>query len=196
MSIIVNIRGTGGSGKSTVPLQMYASDESKYLIVPEDKSYALTVFPKYRFIAIGKYHNKTGGMDGLKTTEMVERSLEEAKKLSRELGYDILMEGLLASGLQSRYLAMFQKASSDGFKPIVLVYTTPPDVCVKRIMERNGGKPIKEKHVISKYNATMRAYDYFVENNITAKKVDTTKTPKELMLEKFLGAVERWKKEC
>lgn len=193
-NLIINIRGTNGSGKSTVPLQMYATDDSKY--VKDFGEFKLTIFPKYKFIALGSYHNKTGGLDGIGSTANIREALETAKKLSYKTGYHIIMEGILASTVKSTYLTMLQQAKEDGFTPIVLIYTTPPEVCVPRIYARNGGKPIKEGLVMDKYKTIMRQYDYFNSNGITAKKIDNTNTPKELMLKKFLGAVERWEKEC
>lgn len=193
--LIVNIRGTNGSGKSTVPLQMYATDDSKYT-ESCGKEYTLTVFPKYKFIALGSYHNKTGGLDGIGSTAAIKAALEAAKELSNKLGYHILMEGILASTVKSTYLTMFQQAQDEGFTPIVLIYTTPPDVCIQRVYARNGGKPIKEGLVMDKYDTIMRQFDYFNENGVVAKKVNNTNTAKETMLSKFLSAVERWEKTC
>lgn len=193
--LVINIRGTNGSGKSTVPLQMYEIDGSKYTI-EHGKDYKLTVFPKYKFIALGSYHNKTGGLDGIRTTDLIEEALVEAMEIAKEKGYHILMEGILASTVKSTYLKFLKKSQAEGFKPIVLIYTTPPEVCIPRIYARNGGKPIKESLVVNKYNTVMRQYDYFNENGIEAKKVNNTNTPKPLMLKRFLGAVERWEQEC
>lgn len=191
--LIINIRGTNGSGKSTVPLQMYETDNSKQVISYGE--FKLTIFPKYKFIALGSYHNKTGGLDGIGSTELIKEALDEAMEMAEERGYHILMEGILASTVKSTYLNMLLKAKDAGFKPIVLIYTTPPEVCIPRIYARNGGKPIKEGLVMDKYNTVMRQYDYFNENGVIAKKVNNTNTPKELMLTKFLGAVERWSEE-
>lgn len=193
-NLIINIRGTNGSGKSTVPLQMRDTDEGKYTI-SRGKDYTLTVFPKYKFIALGSYHTKTGGLDKIQLTDNVKAALKEAKELAKELGYHILMEGMLASTVKSTYLNMLQEAEKEGFKPIVIIYTTPPEICLTRIYDRNGGKPIKESMVIDKYNRIMGQYDYFKENGVETKAINTVKTPKELMLKKFLGAVERWSEE-
>lgn len=193
--LIINIRGTNGSGKSTVPLQMYATDDSKYT---EEcgKDYTLTIFPKYKFIALGSYHNKTGGLDGIRSTQNITAALNRAKELAKELDYNILMEGILASTVKSTYLNMFKQAQDEGFTPIVLIYNTPPEVCIPRIYARNGNKPIKEGLVMDKFKTIMRQYDYFNENGVTAKQVNNTNTPRALMLKRFLGAVERWEQEC
>ena len=193
--LIINIRGTNGSGKSTVPLQMYATDDSKYT-ESCGKDYTLTIFPKYKFIALGSYHNKTGGLDGIGSTANIKAALKAAKELSNKLGYHILMEGILASTVKSTYLTMFQEAQQEGFYPVVLIYTTPPEVCIQRVYARNGGKPIKEGLVMDKYDTVMRQYDYFNSNGVVAKKINNTNTAKELMLTKFMSAVERWEKLC
>lgn len=193
--LVINIRGTNGSGKSTVPRQMFDTDEDKY-VETFGKDYKFTVFPKYKFIALGAYHNKTGGLDGIRSTEFAIKALKEAQKLAKENGYHILLEGVIASSVKVAYTQAFKEAEEDGFKPIVLIYTTPPEVCIPRVYERNGGKPIKESNVVGKYKHVMGQGEYFTEQGITVKKVNTTNTPKELMLTKFLKAVERWEQEC
>ena len=62
MRVLVNIRGCNGSGKSTIPMSM--KDDPKAFTIKgtvEGKPVTLlTVFPKYNWLALGKYETKTG----------------------------------------------------------------------------------------------------------------------------------------
>jgi hypothetical protein len=171
---------------------MYADDDSKFTNSMGDAK--VTVFPKYNMVALGYYHNPTGGMDGIKDTQAIKDSLYLAADLAEGYGYDIVMEGILASTVKSTYLALFQEADIQRrFEPIVVFFTTPVDVCLKRIYERNGGKAIRENLVQNKYDTIMRQPQYFSENGIQTVCIDNTNCSRDNMLPAFLRAVERWR---
>ena len=64
--LLVNIRGSNGSGTSTIPIMMMSTDPYAFEVVwyRNTKTRVIcTVFPSYEFLAIGHYHSKCGGMD-------------------------------------------------------------------------------------------------------------------------------------
>lgn len=152
-TMLINLRGCNGSGKSTIPLAMKESDPYAFELMwrsdGKDRVVA-TVFPSYQFLALGKYSTACGGMDSLKTTDDVKMALEAVWSLN----YNILMEGILASTVRKTYIELFKNMNSEHKfqREIVIFNLLPPlQVCLDRIQVRNGGKPIKEQLVENKW---------------------------------------------
>lgn len=153
--LLINIRGCNGSGKSTVPISMM-NDPDMYVI---EKPYKgkdrkiVTVFPTYGFVALGSYHNKCGGLDGYVDTDMVKKGMWYALKKFPE--YHIIMEGVIPSTVYSTYEKLFKEVQQKYPERLVVVLNLLPSVaeCIHRIKLRNGGKPIKEDLVRSKWDA-------------------------------------------
>jgi predicted ABC-type ATPase len=190
--LLINIRGTNGSGKSTVPIQMYNLDDSKYEL--GDKGRMITVYPKFKFITVGTYHNKTGGMDTIDNNADTMAAVHLALEKGEELGYDVIMEGIMSSTVKSTYLNLFKEVQqTTNFKPVVLFYNPPFELCLERIYRRNGGKAIREGLVANKYKAIANQPPYFRENGIEAHVVDNSKLTPEGLLHAFLRAIEKWR---
>ena len=161
--IIVNIRGCNGAGKSSIPMSML-DDPDMYVVEKPYKGKTrkiATVFPSYGWIAMGTYFNKTGGLDGFPDTNLTKKTFWYLLKKYPE--YNLLMEGVIASTVFSTYAELFkqaQKRYSD--REVYVVSLIPPiSHCLKRIQKRNGGKPIKEELVASKWRSVRRNVDKF-----------------------------------
>ena len=194
MKVLVNIRGCNGAGKSTVAMSMM--DDEDLEVYDSGKGWKLTIFPSYGWLALGSYHNKTGGMDGINTKVLKQEALEYAWKEYPD--YDIIMEGVLDSTIRSTYIDLFndyQARVEDGEinprKIIVLNFIPPFEVCLKRIYERNGGKPIKEDQVKGKWDTVVKNVPYFREAGIKTLKYDNSKITKEEMLDKFFAIIDK-----
>ena len=111
-NLLVNIRGCNGSGKSTIPLAMMENDlnvfEVSWLVEGKERVLA-TVFPEYQFAALGKYTNKCGGMDSMKTTDEIRLAVE----VLWNLNYNILMEGIMASTVRQTYIDLFTRLNQE-----------------------------------------------------------------------------------
>ena len=187
MKVLVNIRGCNGAGKSTIPLSMMDDHRMRIIgIGPNGSRPFMTMFPTYGWIALGTYFNKTGGLDTYKNNDETKRALDTA------LGFnmDILMEGVIASTIKSTYSELFKNLDR---KVIIMSFLPPFEVCLERIYERNGGKPIKEEQVLSKYRTVERNVEYFKQQGLTSLRINTAKVPRELMLPKFLKTVEKYR---
>lgn len=156
---LVNIRGCNGSGKSTIPIKMMESDFSSFEVIVRDGNkprVLCTVFPKYGFLALGHYHSKCGGMDSIKTTDDIKHYLN----LVMMTNFHIIMEGIMASTVYQTYADLFKYASN--YRKVTILNILPTlSVCLHRIQMRNGGKPIKEEQVESKWNTVKRNHDKF-----------------------------------
>lgn len=183
---LVNIRGTNGSGKSTVPLRMLATDRGAYVFTLNGKDIA-TVFPKYNFLAIGKYRTKTGGLDGVGTTDEMKNILS----LVHYLPYSILMEGILASTVYSTYADLFAEYQEKSPKRKVIVFNIilPFDVIKERVLKRNGGKEVKWEQLESKLRTVTKNAKKFEDAGFTSLVVDNSEIEIEETLDWFFGLI-------
>lgn len=186
-TLLVNIRGCNGSGKSTIPMLMLETDEYSFEVLwnYEGKSRTIaTVFPTYQYIALGHYHSKCGGMDSMKTTDEIRLAVE----LLWNLNYNIIMEGIMASTVRQTYVDLFSRLQKEQhIKREVIVYNIIPslDTCLKRIQERNGGKPIKEEQVASKWKTVDNNVKHFEDAGFKSLRVTNEGVDKEKTLEWF-----------
>lgn len=163
MSMIVNIRGCNGAGKSSIPMSML-DDPEMYVIEKHYKGKTkkiATVFPSYGWVALGTYFNKTGGLDGFPDTELTKKAFWYMLKKYPE--YDLLLEGVLASTVFSTYSELFKDAKKKyPEREVYIVSLLPPiENCLRRIQKRNGGKVIKEELVASKWQTVQRNVQKF-----------------------------------
>lgn len=152
--MIVNLRGTNGSGKSTVARDLIDLDQDAMrvtLVMYRTKAgreagvfgYRL---PNLRVVVVGKYETACGGCDGIKTQDLI----CDAVRAAADLEPNVLFEGVIVSTLYSRYAELAKEFP----RRFAFAYLdTPLKTCLKRIQRRNGGKPIKEDLVAAKIRA-------------------------------------------
>lgn len=196
--MIVNIRGCNGSGKSTIPMSMMELD-SEFEVVKlgvgktgKPCNPAITIFHKLKWVALGTYFNKTGGMDTYSTNAETKMALEYV--LEHYPDYDIVMEGVIASTIKSTYAELFRELEEDDNQVLIIAFLPPLEVCLERIQQRNGGKPIKEELVASKWRSVNSGVEYFREAGLTCIRIDTSKCSKESMLKCFLKTVDKYRR--
>lgn len=195
--VLVNIRGCNGSGKSTIPLSMM--DDPKmwvHEIVGSDgkKVGAITVFPSYKWVALGTYFNKTGGLDLSKSNEATKMTLYAALDGFPE--YDVLMEGIMASTIRSTYEELFREVSDyyNDLTVIILSLIPPVETAIARVYQRNGGKPVKEEAIKSKWRTVERNWRYFRDAGFVSIRVNSAKVKKEDMLNAFFKTVNKYRR--
>lgn len=163
MSMIVNIRGCNGSGKSSIPMSML-DDPDVYIIEKLYKGKTrkiATVFPSYGWVAMGVYFNKTGGLDGFPDTNLTKKAFWYLLKKFPK--YNLLLEGVIASTVFSTYAELFKEAKKKyPEREVYIISLLPPiENCLRRIQKRNGGKFIKEELVASKWQTVQRNVQKF-----------------------------------
>lgn len=196
MKFIINIRGANGAGKSTIPMSMMV-DPDMYVV---EKTYKgkkkkiATVFPSYKVVALGTYFNKTGGLDVFPNNELTQKAFWYVLKKFPE--YDVLLEGIISSTIYSTYRDLFKVAEKKytDRKVLIVNFIPPLEVCLERIYERNGGKPIKEQVVEQKWKSVKRCAKKF-KQDFTSIILDTSKVEKDLMPVKFWRIVNKYRKE-
>jgi hypothetical protein len=183
-------------------MEMLATD--KFAEVRRDPNgVKYTVFPTYRWVALGTYANKTGGMDTISTKAQKQALL--AFLWDEYPDFDIVMEGVIDSTIRSTYIDLFLdyqgKVDREEVTPRVIVvanFLPPLDVCIKRVYERNGGKPVKEDQIESKWRTVAKNVQFFKDAGLITLRLDTSKIEREEMLPKFLTLVDKYRegKRC
>lgn len=197
--MIVNIRGTNGAGKSTIPMQMMELDPEFEVIklgvgkTGKPCNPAITIFHKLGWVALGTYFNKTGGMDTYGTNEDAKMALNYV--LENYPDYDVLMEGFVVSGIQSTYGEIFHALEDAGHQVLIIAFVPPIEVCLERVYKRNGNKPIKEKNVLSKWRSVVSGVNYFRNEGFDVLRIDNSKCLRERMLKNFMKTVEKHRRK-
>ena len=175
--LILNIRGTNGSGKSSIVMSMLDDPDMYVISKPyQGKSRNIaTVFPQYGWVALGTYFNKTGGMDCFPNNELTKKAFWYVLKKFPQ--YNLVMEGIISSTIFSTYEQLFREAEKkySDVRVVVLRLVPPVEECLKRIQKRNGGKPIKEDLVADKYKMIERACNKFKTAGIKVLTWDNTR---------------------
>jgi hypothetical protein len=146
--VFVNLRGPSGSGKSYIGHQFL--EEFAYEELWEDgwnKSKPKLV--GYQLInglyVLGPYRAPGGGMDLLSPHDR-KASLWWSEKFIGE-GRFIFLESLIFSSTVPPFLEVVARHPGERF--VFAFLDTPFDLCIQRVYQRNGGKPIKEENVRS-----------------------------------------------
>lgn len=183
--MLVNIRGCNGSGKSTFPNSMRQISDWE---IVGDKGKEVTVFKDISWVALGKYNKTSGGMDRYKNFQIMNEALAFAAQEFPE--HDILMEGVMFSTVKAPTIDTLKPYHKDR-NILILVLAPPLEVCLQRILERNGGKPINESILRNKWRTVNNSVEYFREAGFNTIRVDTSRVKRERMLPNFLREVEK-----
>ena len=190
--LLVNIRGTNGSGKSTIPISLKDDPDMYEVVKPYQgkPKKILTVFPNYGWVALGDYSNPTGGLDKFPNKAFTEKVLYYALKKFPE--YNILMEGILAATTYSTYADLFREVQdSYGIQPVIYYLMPPVETCIERIKKRNGGKEFKENLVWDKYRMMERGIEKFKNaGEFPVVVVDNSNVDKTLVRDQFFAELE------
>ena len=162
--MIFNIRGCGGSGKSYVGFKLlqdygpgtevrrpaFRSKSNKLVghILPGD----LVLAGRYRLGTSMRVEGAgySGGVDGFYPMDELQWLIEDFANEHKH----VFFESLLISGTTQRWLDFAKKYPG---QVIFGVLTTPPEVCIQRILARNGGRPIDEHNLRVFHRAVQRA---------------------------------------
>ncbi|QIO02269.1 hypothetical protein [Salmonella phage 3384-D8] len=147
------IKGSNGSGKSTVPSYLAENDPQAYVVTHNSKI-MLTVCPSYNIVCVGKYDkSKSKGVDSLKDTEQMLFALSIADQ-PEYLKYDVIFEGIIPSTLLSSWIPRLTRPPRE---LVVLFMDTPLETCIARVKSRNGGADFNESLVVEKWE---RVHDH------------------------------------
>ena len=146
--MIVNIRGTSGSGKTFLVRQLMAACNAEPVLDENSKIDAYRL--DGNIYILGRYTNVCGGCDTIRTQDQV---CDRVRKYAA-MGH-VIFEGLLITHIFGRYHNLSQELGG-----IVWAFLdTTLDQCFENIYKRNGGKPVKEQNTTSAWEAARRVYE-------------------------------------
>ena len=170
--VAINIRGTGGSGKSYLVHKLLKAHKHKRIVrkfgnrfKPKIVAYYI---PEFHLYVIGSYDSQCGGCDKM---QMIQKNLQAIKGLAdvpsvQDLTVktieryakkgNVLYEGLLISGIWGRYKELHDRLSNS----IWIFLDTPLSVCLERTNKRRRLKgktdPVNPKATTSKHRSCIR----------------------------------------
>ena len=150
--MIICLRGTNGSGKTTTVLKIM----KRYGAVPESvnnrgraNNYKMSLENGEILHVIGCYESVTGGCDGIHEHEEIWSRIVQFAKVGH-----VLFEGLTVSGFYGR-IGKWSEAYGDSM--VFAFLDTPVETCIERVKFRRKqrGKidPLNPKNLIDKYRA-------------------------------------------
>lgn len=163
---IVHLRGTSGSGKSWLvwqllndPMGCWVDDQGPHLTLATSQGKVVTRGYRsgtWRIAVVGPYRTPCGGCDAVPTQDEIGARIHRYAAL----GDHVVFEGLLASGLQSRYEALARALATLGHRYYALFLDTPLDVCLARIQARRAARgdtrPLNAQNTIAKHGAAQK----------------------------------------
>jgi len=184
--MIINIRGTGGSGKTTLVnrvMERYSGRDEVFQEVEGRRrivAYGLTPPPGLpELYVLGKYTTATGGCDTLPNLDLVYRLVAHFAGT----GAHVLFEGIMASEEVTRAVAC-HKAHERAL--VVVQLTTPIEVCLSSIRARREArgeeKPLNPKNTTDRFKRVQRACERLRQAGVTVERLD-----REAALVRVLG---------
>lgn len=151
--MIINIRGTNGSGKTHLARQLIGADahpvdlvwyDAPTKKVPDRKLSVEGWGQPDEFFAVGSYKQGCGGMDTIPSFELQQSAVRVAADWKHEGGRPlgghgprhIVCEGVLASTVYGSWGEFFQEMEAARHSVIVAYLDTPLELCLERITAR------------------------------------------------------------
>jgi thymidylate kinase len=155
---IVSIRGTHGSGKSTVVrkiLEKYGAVEIVDSTKPKKPlGYDVLLSNKEILFVVGSYRTPCGGCDAIQPYAEIWPRIESAA----DSGKHVLFEGALVS---SSYGNIGRSSEKYGDQMVFAFLDTPLEVCLERIQQRRlargDSRPLDETSTTHKFNAIQKS---------------------------------------
>lgn len=180
--IYINVRGCNGSGKTTLlrSLAKAVQPLSLGVVKPPDHRPIPVTYGQGGIAILGDYTpgatGTTAGCDRIKTQDATKRALEI-------IGRDpevkvVLFEGVVVSTIFGPWKD-WAECSAPG--PLWWAFLdTPVSLCLRRIQQRNGGKPIKEELVVDKHLTIDRVREKADMAGLNVVVIDHTRALSEL----------------
>ena len=197
MTKIVQIKGSNGSGKTTIVKQLIRLSSDVHLL--EAKGFGgktvATIMDDLGWIAIGGYPEESamGGCDRIRTIDNIKWAIDEAYDHSP--GYWIVFEGMMVSTIKSTFyqflLDMRQRSRADWMEdidPLFVILRTTAERCVERIEGRGTKRAgLKVDNVRAKCEMVVRHAKTYDQAYV--RWLDVDDVPLDRMVWEFLDLV-------
>lgn len=145
---VVNLRGTSGSGKTTIVRNVLS--HGNWEIWSEQGKILGYVNLELGWAVVGSYENTCGGCDGIRTQDETENRV----RFLVSQGFSVLFEGLLISTITGRWATLAQSIDAN-----MLFYyiDTPLEECIERVKHRRlaagNTKPFNTDNTVNRVKA-------------------------------------------
>ena len=177
--MIINVRGTSGSGKTyTVRSFMEAYGPDHTIADREGKVVAHCIYYKMMPVFfIGSYKNICGGCDAIPTQDL---ACSYVRHFS--LYGHVIFEGLLMSHLYARYAALYKELTQEYNTPFTFAFMdTPLELCLERVkarrLEKGNTKEFNPANTIGKYNSVLTVIEKFKEDQFDVRFINHIASP-------------------
>lgn len=180
---IVSLRGTSGSGKSTVAFTLFEKCPREEIIGGDGKIKGYVVNAKSEGIqhpvyVVGKYTTQCGGCDQIPTQqEAADRAVHYNQN-----GH-VLMEGLLASAAGPA--GAVTKTIQETGQAVFAIMDTPVQVCLDRVLARRKARgddrPFNPKNTRDKWTQVHSTAKSLFNLGYDVRAIDNTNAYEEVM---------------
>jgi len=188
--VIINIRGTSGSGKTYTTrafMDKYGpSAEIWNKDIDKAKPIAHVVF--YNMVPvyfIGSYRNACGGCDNVDSQDTMCNMIRHFSQLGH-----VIAEGLLMSHSTARYLALHDEMAEYGIPMVFAYMDTSLEDCIERVKARRiskgNMKPLNTANTESTYHSTWGTKEKLEAEGVKTVIIDHTKDP-VIQIERILN---------
>lgn len=166
----INVRGTGGSGKSTLIRRIMERYSVKGVVHREGRkqpiSYLLSNGNSTPLEVIGHYETACGGCDTISSPDEVYRLVHEAL----DAGHHVLFEGIIIGDDVTRAVGLKKRLGADFH---VIALNTPIEVCLAGIQARRDArgetKPLSETNTRSRAERLKRIMARLKDSSVNAR---------------------------
>lgn len=195
--LIINIRGTNGSGKSTAVKQLYESDETKEIVYHgikkngEPGNPCITILHKYNIILLGLYKVNTGGLD-TNAYSGVQQTVDHIKQVVEDYPtYHIIYEGMMASSsIGTFYVPLAQYFNGLPNTTMVVVIMLPPkDILAERLYKRSGNQDLNIEAILRFWETQRKSVQKFKDAGVLTIPLDNSVVDKDGMLKLLVDTI-------
>lgn len=154
--MLINIRGTNGSGKTTVARELLRRAPARpiYNILGSRmaEAYELSVIKSAPCFLIGPYLTGTGGCDSIHPYDTVIQLIDKYQRQGH-----VIFEGVLVASCYGRIGAMLEQWGKQG---VIVALDTTLEECISRVNARRGDRPnLNPKQLTAKFHTVQRIVD-------------------------------------
>lgn len=174
--MIINVRGTSGSGKTYAVRQLMEHLEPCGEVYgtgdmfPESKVLAHVFFHELQPVfVIGDYSSsECGGCDKIRTQNKVCALIRHFSQFGH-----VIFEGMILSNNYSRYVTLAEELEGYGEKFAFMYLTTPIEVCLEQVRERRlaagNTDPLDPTNTVRKHDQVVSCWEKMVEADVDAR---------------------------
>lgn len=177
MTTIVNLRGTSGSGKSTVVFDLMAQYPTEPI---KEKGkiigYVIHAIDAGDIYVLGRYETDCGGCDTIMDINVTRKLIKRFAKKG-----NVLFEGLIVNNAYAGNLEVMRKTKQDFHFAFL---DTPLRTCISRVKKRRKAKgntkPFNQENTVKMYHSNHRMLERAVQDRANPVVIDHKNATQEV----------------